>query len=119
MRELPALVQRAIAARFGPQTQERREQVAGDEARASGQHLAVVDQLSLWQRVLDVPRHHDRAVVLDMLGDRRLPLSLDRLAQARQSQTGCEGRAEAHLFDKAERGALAADAAKMHAAEVM
>src|SRR5581483_12471765 len=71
------------------------------------------------QAVLDVPGHDDRAIVLDMLGQRGLAPALDRLAQARHAHAGRERRAEADLLDKPERGVLAADAAMGEAAEMV
>ena len=86
---------------------------------ASAQHLAVVDKLFGWQRILDVPGHHDRPVMLDMLGQWRLAHSFDCFAQAGHAYPRGKRRAEADLVDKVERCALTADPPMADAAKVM
>src|SRR6185437_11156234 len=101
------------------QAQERGKQAARDKARPSAEHLAIVDELLSRQRILDVPGHHDRSVVLDMFGLRRFTHPFDRFAQARHAHRGRERRAEADLFDEAECGTLAAYPPMADAAEMM
>src|SRR5262249_9644664 len=119
VREHPAFVKRAITARVRAQPQERSQQVTSYEAGPSTDHLAIVNELARRQCVFDAPGHHDRAVVLDMLGQRRFAYAFDRLAQARHSHPGGERGAESDVLDKGERGALTADTAMAHAAEMM
>src|ERR1700687_3438908 len=103
MRESALCVELAVATRLNPQSKKRAQQVARDKARASGDHLAVVNETSLGQRVIDSPRHPDRVVVLDMLGHHGFASSCDSLAQARHAKAGGESGAEADLADKLER----------------
>src|ERR1700682_4875552 len=107
MRESALCVELAVAARLNPQSKERAQQIARDKARASRDDLAVVNEPSLGQRVLDSPGHPNRVVVLDMLGHHGFASSCDSLAQARHAKAGGESGAEANLVDKFERAFFA------------
>src|SRR5208337_4643142 len=106
-----------VAARLHAQAQERGQHFQRDKPGAAADNLAVIHQLPGRQRVLDPPGHPDRVVVLEMLGDYRLPLTRNRLAQAWHAQPGGKRRAEADFVDESERALLTADAAGRYAAE--
>src|ERR1700682_1960449 len=107
MRESALCVELAVTARLDAQSKKRAQQVARDKARASRDHLAVVNEPALGQRVLDSPGHPDRVVMLDMLGHHGFAGSRDSLAQTGDAKAGCESGAEANLADKLERAFFA------------
>src|SRR5579862_6812398 len=107
MTQKPALIKFRIATRLDAQAQERAHHVARDETRPARERLAVVNQPLRGQRVLDVPCHPDRVVMLQMLGDLRLALARNRLAQARKAEAGGKSGAESNLVDEGERALLA------------
>src|SRR5713101_466192 len=119
MRQSAALVERTVAARRDAQLEKRRQHLERDEARAAAEHLAVVDELAGGQRVLEVPRHHDRAVVLDMLGEFGFAAAFDSFAQTRDTHPGREGGAEAGLVDELKGGLFAAPATGGNSPEMM
>src|ERR1700682_2289477 len=102
MRESALCVELAVTARLDAQSKKRAQQVARDKARTSRDHLAVVNEPSLGQRVLDSPRHPDRVVMLDMLGHHGFAGSRNRLAQTGHAKAGGGSGAEAELADQLE-----------------
>ncbi len=118
MRESAFRVELAVAARLDAQSQERTQQIARDKARASRDHLAVVNEPALGQRVLDSPGHPNRVVVLDMLRHHGFASSRNRLAQARHAEAGGESGAEADLADKFERAFFASHPARRYPPKV-
>src|SRR6266851_332513 len=119
MRQSASLVERTIAAGRDAQLEKRRQHLEGDEARAAAEHLAIVDELARGERVLEVPRHHDRAVVLDMLGEFGFAAAFDSFAQTRDTHPGREGGAEASLVDELKGGLFAAHATGGDSPEMM
>src|ERR1700674_394884 len=117
MAEFAALVEFPVAARRDPQTQKGVKKFERDEARPPGDYFAIVNRLARRQRVLEIPGHDDRAIVLDMFGQLGFAPSLDRLAQARYSEAGRERGAKAGLIDEAERTILTGDASRRQAAK--
>src|SRR5260370_37771797 len=107
MRQSAVCVELAVAARLDAKSEECAGQVARDKAWASRDHLAVVNEAALGQRVLDSPGHPNRGVVLDMLRHHGFASSCNRLAQTRHAEAGGEDGAEAYLADKGERGLVA------------